>query len=271
MGYDSFRGVSDDSWQNNGIHAGFNYGTRLGKFSELTGIGFQIGGTIGIYDWAGTDYRPANQDKAQTQGFVTYGLFRKANENCRWSAAVVQDWMINNNFGEYSENPTLSQVCAQVGYAANAWNEFGIWRACRTSEATSNISGLGPTTWRGVNQLNPYWHYKWGPGGADTTIWVGVPEHTRLAGGGSLGDYIAGALANVPLSDRVGLYTLVTYMHQSSSAGAVGSTEEAWNFTTGLSFYPRRNARTGTVAGQCWMPQLPVANNGTFLVDTNNH
>ena len=83
FGYDSFRGVADDSWQNNGLHAGFNYGTRLGKFSEWTGLGFQIGGTVGVFDWAGTDYRPANQDKAETQGFLTYGLFRKPDENCR--------------------------------------------------------------------------------------------------------------------------------------------------------------------------------------------
>ena len=42
-------------------------------------------------------------------------------------------------------------------------------------------------------------------------------------------------------------------------------------FTIGLAFYPQRNARSSTVAGQCWMPLLPVANNGYFLVNTNHH
>jgi hypothetical protein len=120
-----------------------------------------------------------------------------------------------------------------------------------------------------VNQINPYWHYKWGPGGADTMIWVGVPVSSLS--GGSLGNFDVGALANVPLGDSVGLYSLVTYLHPSSSAGGAGSTEEAWNFTIGLAFYPRHNARSSTVAGQCWMPQLPVANNGYFLVNTSRH
>jgi hypothetical protein len=96
-----------------------------------------------------------------------------------------------------------------------------------------------------------------------------MPEQTRLAGGGSLGDYIANAVANLPLNDRVALYSSVTYMHPSALAGPQGSEEDAWNFTVGLAFYPGANARSNTVAGQCWMPQLPVANNGSFLVDTN--
>jgi hypothetical protein len=29
------------------------------------------------------------------------------------------------------------------------------------------------------------------------------------------------------------------------------------------------DARSDSIAGQYWMPQLPVANNGTFLVDGN--
>ena len=72
-----------------------------------------------------------------------------------------------------------------------------------------------------------------------------------------------------PLNDRVALYALVTYMHPSASPGPAGSLDEMWNFSIGLTFFPRPIARSSTVAGQCWMPQLPVANNGTFLVDTN--
>jgi hypothetical protein len=41
-------------------------------------------------------------------------LFRKANENSNWSAAVVQDWMINANYGVFAENPTLSQWRGQM-------------------------------------------------------------------------------------------------------------------------------------------------------------
>jgi hypothetical protein len=60
--YESFRGVADSSWQNNGISAGLNYGTRLGRFSDWTGIGFQIGASAAAFDWAGTDYRLTHED-----------------------------------------------------------------------------------------------------------------------------------------------------------------------------------------------------------------
>jgi hypothetical protein len=269
VGYDSWRGVSDGGWQNNGINTGLNFGTRLGRFSDWTGIGFQIGGSAAAYDWAGAGYRVAHQDDGEPQGFLTYGLFRKANENSKWSAAVVQDWMFNSNFGEFAQNPTLSQWRGQFGYATSAWNEFGIWGTWRGHGDTRTVNGFGPTSWRAVNQLSVFWHHKWGLGGADTSIWVGVPEHDRLGGNGSLGDYLIGLSANVPLNDRVALYTLVTYMHPSAAPGPAGSQEDAWNFTVGLALYPARNARSNTVAGQCWMPMLPVANNGLFLVDTN--
>jgi hypothetical protein len=269
LSYDSFRGVSDESWQNNGVVAGINYGTRLGDFSELTGIGFQAGATVGVYDFSGTDYRLTDNNTAQTQGFFTYGFFRKPTENLPISAAIVQDWMFNDNFGVYAQNPTLSQLRWQAGYAINAKNEIGLWGAERVMGDTRFVAGTGATSWRPVNQLNPYWHYKWTPGGADTTIWIGVPDRHRYAGNGSLGDYIAGATATVPFNEKVSLYTLITYMHPSSRAGFVGSTEDNWNFTIGVQFYPGRNARSSTVAGRCWLPQMQVANNGLFMVDTN--
>ncbi|MEX0677688.1 MAG: DUF6666 family protein [Pirellulales bacterium] len=269
LNYDSWRGIPDGNWQNNGVNAGVNFATRLGRISDLTGIGFQIGGSAGAYNWAGTDYRATHQDDAQAQGFVTYGLFRKANESSGWSGAVVQDWMLNSNYGEFAENPTLSQWRGQAGYAVSAWNEFGIWGTWRARGDTRFISGFGTTSWRPINQLNGYWHYKWGPCASDTWLWIGKPENDRLVGGGSLGDYTVGALAQAPLSNRVALTALITYMHQSASLGPQGAKEDAWNFSIGLSFYPAYNARSRTVAGQCWMPALPVANNGYFLVDTD--
>lgn len=270
VGYDSWRGIADDNWQNNGIHVGANIGTRLGPISDATGIGFQLGASIGVYDWSGTDYRPNDTNSSEPQAFITYGFFRKANANSNWTGALVQDWMLNNNFGVYSQNPTMSQLRAQLGYTLGQSDELGLWGTCRVLDDSRFVTGVGPTTWRPIDQLNLYWHHKWQFGG-DSTIWFGLPEQDRLGGSGSLGEYIAGASANVPLSDKVALYTLITYMHPSAGAGPAGSTEDEWNFTIGLAFYPGRNARSSTVAGQCWMPLLPVANNGYFFVDTNHH
>ncbi|MEX0728727.1 MAG: hypothetical protein WD065_20810 [Planctomycetaceae bacterium] len=38
-----------------------------------------------------------------------------------------------------------------------------------------------------------------------------------------------------------------------------------------ISIYPRRNSRSNTVAGERWMPLLPTANNGSFIVDASNN
>ena len=269
LGYDSWRGISDDGWGNNGIHTGLNFGSQLGAFSDWTGIGMQVGGSVAAANWAGTDYRLSRQDEGQTQGFITYGLFRNANERSRWSAAVAHDWMLNSNYGVFAENPNMAQWRAQAGYAFSASNEVGIWGTLRMQEDTRDVIVFGPTTWRPINQINTYVHHKWQAGGPDTWLWLGLPEKNRLNGDGSLGDFLVGALANCPFNDSVALYSMVSYMHQSASAGPAGASEDAWNFTIGLSFYPSHNARSQTVAGQCWMPQLPVANNGTFLVDVS--
>jgi hypothetical protein len=269
LSYDSFRGVSDGGWQNNGVVAGLNFGTRLGVLSDMTGIGFQIGASVGAFNWDGTDYRTSDQNSAQTQGFFTYGFFRRPDANSRITFAVVQDEMYNNNFGEFAQSPNLGQMRGQLGYALSAWNELGIWGSWRGWGDTLFVQGFGPTTYRPIDQLNVYWHHKWFFGGPDTWIWVGRPEQDRLTRDGSLGEYIANASATAPLGDRVGLFTQATYMHPSAAPGPAGSAESAWNFTIGLAFYPRRSARSATVAGRCWMPLLPVANNGTFFVDTN--
>ena len=269
--YDAFRGVSDGAWENNGIRTGFNYASRLGQFSDLTGIGAQVGASVGIYDWAGTDYRAQNQNQAETQGFITYGFYRKPTEESRFTGGVVQDWSFNDNFGVFGKSPSMSQIRSQLGYAVSASNEFGIWGTAHVLSSTLNVNHFGPTTWRSVNQLSGYWHHKWFAGGPDTWISVGVPSSDRLAGGGSLGDYLVSASSSCPLSNAVALTSSVTYMHQSGRLGGDSSNDEAWNFTVGISIYPGRNAVSSTVAGQRWMPLMPVANNGTFLVDASQH
>lgn len=267
--YDAFRGHPDGSWMNNGLVTGLNFGTRLGRFSDWTGIGFQLGSSVGVFDWSGTDYRFQNQDQAEMQGFVTYGFFHRASDETPWTYALVQDWMLNSTFSVMGENPTLAQWRGCVGYVLSPYSEVGLWGAWRGQGDTRNVGPFGSVTWRPVQHLNAYYKYRWPTSGADTSIWFGVPEHDRLTGNGSLGDYNVGALTTVPLSDRIQLFALVTYMHPSSRPGPAGALEEAWNFTIGVAWYFGRTAKSPTVAGQCWMPLMPVANNGYFLVDAS--
>jgi hypothetical protein len=157
-----------------------------------------------------------------------------------------------------------------MGYATSACNEIGVWGTVRVFDDTRTIDGFGWTTWRPINQISTYWHHKWHCGGPDTWLSIGIPEQTRLSGGGSLGDWLVSATTVYPFGDRVAAYTNVMYMHQSASAGDAGAQEDAWNLTIGIAFYPGHNARSPNVSGQRWMPLLPVANNGSFLVDASN-
>jgi hypothetical protein len=245
----------------------------LGAFSEWSGIGAQVGATFGAYDLSGTDYRFKNQDKAETQGFLTYGLFRRATPDNGWSGALVHDWMFNDTFGVLAENPTISQWRWQIGYVLNERNEIGVWGTGSGQSASDIVGPFGQVIWQNQNHYNIYSHHKWGVGGADTTIYVGVPEHGRLAvvpvGSRNIGSFIAGASANVPLSDFVSLYSLVTYMHPAIGAGDQASNDEAWQILTGVSFSFGKRARSADVHGKRWSPVMPVANNGYFLVDTN--
>ena len=102
---------------------------------------------------------------------------------------------------------------------------------------------------------------------------AGLPEDDRLRPAWRQPRLVAGqaAWASVPLNERISLYTLVTYMRPSAKPGPAAAMDEAWNFTVGLAFYPRGGAHTATVAGDCWSPLLPVAKNGTFLVDASQN
>jgi hypothetical protein len=268
--YDAFRGVPDGAWENNGIRVGGNVAARLGPLSDATGIGMQLGASIGVYDWAGTDYRMQHQGRAETQGFFTYGLYRRPTEDLRLTAGLVQDWAFNDTYGVFGTNATMSQLRGQVGYAMSASNEFGVWGAVHVVNAQRNIPGFGPTTYQPISHISGYWHHKWFAGGPDSWISIGVPERSRLVGGGSLGDYLVSATAMCPFNDVIALNASVTYMHQSAGLGGAAAREDIWNYIVGISIFPGRGARASTVAGRRWMPLLPVANNGTFLVDASN-
>jgi hypothetical protein len=268
--YEGFRGVSDGNWENNGLNTGFNYGTRLGRFSDATGIGLQMGGSIGIYNWSGTDYRIQNNDEAQTQGFLTMGFFRKAQPESPWAAGVVFDLMLNNNFGVFNESPTLDQFRYQVGYDVNDCDEIGVWGTVRADNSTRNVPFMGRVTWQAMDQVDVFTHHKW-QFGADTSFWVGAPLGNRLRDGASLGSFIAGARGDLPLSTSMSIYTVVTYMRPAVGAGPAGGQQDEWSFAVGLALFPRHDSRTPTVAREGWSPLLPVASNGTFFVDSSKY
>ena len=123
--------------------------------------------------------------------------------------------------------------------------------------------------YRSLNQANLFWHHNFNSG-ANSWLYFGFPQQTTISqGGGSLGSFTMGAELTVPISEKIALYAEGTYMRPSASASFSAALESAYTIGFGLAFYPGGSAATRTVAGNCWMPYLPVANNGSFLIDSN--
>jgi len=266
-GFESFRGVSEGSGPSNfGIVTGLNVGLPV---FEKFGIGTQVGFSQGVYDWTGRPTNGANEsNRAQQQFMITYGFFRRAC-NDRLQLGVVNDWMINDNFGTLSQEPTMCQWRVHVGYVLNSANEIGIWQAWRDRGATQNFVGpLLPVSYRAISQTNLFWHHKWAPNSMDSWVWWGVPAYGRLnpAAAGSIGEFTLGGMVQVPIMARLSGYANLQYMKPSANAGVAGSSEEFYDLGVGISFVPG-GSRSRDVTGKRWMPLMPVANNGNFLVD----
>jgi len=265
---DGWKGKPDDDDNNNfGYRIGFNSSYGIGS----SPVRAQLGASFGAYEFFGRD--DTNQNRTETQTFVTAGLYQRSDISCgrRVSWGVVWDQMLGNGWGEEgANNINLAQVRFQAGYALSECNELGVWGAIHVVDDFAfplGSQGDGGTEGRPVrtlDQWNVYWKHNW-EYGADTTLYVGLSE--------SPADMVVGITGHAPLSSRVALFGNVHYMIPSTSAGDVGGngvensySEEYWNVSFGIVFYPGAKATSNTVSGNRGLALLPVADNGTFAV-----
>ena len=266
-GTDTFRGPPEGSFQSNfGVVNGLNAALPV---VEDWGLGWQLGGSYGLYDFSGRSSPAVHQSGAQQQIFVTTGFFRRALPGQRFNFGVVHDWMVNDNYGQFGLSPTLSQWRGQIEFACSDFNSLGVWATIhdRTyiGERPDNHNQL-----RGINQINVFWHHKFIQG-ADTWFYAGVPDSKRLVGRGLVGSVLLGASVQAPLTDRLALYANAMYMPPNNAPGPNGSTLDAYNVGVGFAWFPGRNARTRSVNGARWLPYMPIGNNSNFLVDASHY
>jgi hypothetical protein len=240
---------------NFGIRSGVNTGFALGN-SRLRG---QLGGSVGFYDLRGRTIGDGDNEELEAQLFFTGGVYKRSDIECgeAWSYGIVWDVMDDNNYGVGGDELTLSQIRAQLGYAINECNEIGVWTAFRATDDEWDVVPGATIDVRPVNQLNFFWHHNW-EFGADTTAYFGVAD--------GLSDATFGLIGNAPLSQRVALFGGFNYYIPSAGPGPGGATEEFWNVSFGIAFYPGAKAVNPTVSGHRGLPLLDVANNGTFQV-----
>jgi hypothetical protein len=251
-GVEAFKTYGDSDFPNNaGFVNGLNTGFRLGD-SKIRG---QIGGSYGVYDLKGR----GTTDRTQTdnQGFLTAGVFKRSNicagERLSWGLVYDQLW--NHQYGISADDIYLGQIRGIAGVALNQTNEVGFWGTAHTNSFNAPLS-----TFRAINQYNLFWSHNF-VYGARSMVYAGLADHA------SIGSWTTGTQLIAPMSQRVSLYGNSAFMFPSSTKGFIGSTELLWSVSCGLNFSFGCKTVSRNISGQCGMPLLQVANNGTFMID----
>jgi hypothetical protein len=267
-GFDSFKGVSDGSFESNfGAVTGLN-GAMMLPVVEDYGIGWQLGMSYGVYDFDGWGSNDVSRVSSQQQTFLTTGFYHKANEGRRLSYGLVYDWMFNDNWGIYGISPTLSQWRGQVEYSFSGCNALGVWACASDHYSVQRADGRSIRN-AAVNQANIFWHHKFNMG-ADSWLWIGVPERYSLTHVGSLGDWMVGANVQVPLSDRLALYANGSYFHPTAAGGPDAAMSSGYDVSMGVAWYFGGHAVSHSINGASGVPYMPMGNNSNFLVDQSH-
>jgi hypothetical protein len=149
-----------------------------------------------------------------------------------------------------------------LGYKVYGKHEIGVWGAQQL-----NMAHCSEADYRGISQASLFYRYPF-ENGAQVFAWAGVPYGKSLMNGtGRPGAFVVGANVIVPVSGHFSLFANAQYMKPNGSAGDSGNAAEEENaaVTVGLSYGFGGQPNTETRN----MPLIPVANNGTFMVDTN--
>jgi hypothetical protein len=261
---DAWKGMVDDDISNNfGLRAGVNLGAPL-PYLECHGIGGQIGLSGAMYDFHGRSAvgGAVENSSIERQLFLTTGVFQRADlcgdcpQPISWG--LVFDYMVSDNIGEESDEIHLGQWRGQIGYALDGTNEVGLMASLGDDDDEMESAGVEVHP---INQVSVFYHHKW-CNLADTRTYVGLAEDP--------GEFVLGGNGEVPLSSCLSLFGGAHYILPSTGGGAGGSefAEDTWSVSVGLTYYPGGNAQSNTVAGRKWMPLLPVADNGSFALET---
>jgi Family of unknown function (DUF6666) len=264
---DYFRSIPEGSYQENlGSVLSLNFGIPL-PFCRSAGIGVQIGGSYGVYDWQGRE--STLEQGVQQQGFLTVGVFRRALCGAGLNVALVSDVMFNKNFGETALNPTFGQVRYLVSYLLRRWGEFGLWGTAHINTAQKFSTAFDlQMDFRAINQINLFFRHFF-RNGAEVGVWGGVPFGRSLLGFNRPGNFILGACFCAPLARCWSVRGVAAYMSPQNSLTYFRSQNYAANVSIGVSYaFGNRCCRT---SDRGFRPYFPVANNASFLADTSTN
>jgi hypothetical protein len=265
LGADGWRTRADDDYPGNfGFRTGFNSGIGW----RDSPVRLQIGGSYAGYDLSGRDgdlgADTLHASSAEQQLFFTGGVYKRsdvlADDRLAWGA--VLDVNYDNHFGEQAQEIFLTQVRGIIGWSLDECNEVGVWGASRANRQQLS-SDVGTFRVCSLAQGNLFWHRNWSFGG-DTWLYAGFGEEPA--------EWLIGLTGQAPLSPSLALFGGLTWAIPSAPAGDPNlgldhnHSEEYWNVSFGIVWYPGCKAASDSVSGQRGLPLLPVADNGSFLV-----
>jgi hypothetical protein len=259
LALDDFRSLPEGSWNDNwGAYAALNFKAFLPEYFTA-----QLGGSYGLYDWAGRSFAPfIDPDSLQQQGFITVAASRQV-PHSGINVGIAYDWMFNKNFGLFAVNPFFDQIRGQLGYLIPGGNEVGLWATYGIRMATEESQQV-PLQFRGISQVNLFWcHYFKNNGYA--TLWAGTPYRRGLMyQSGRPGIYTLGLQFSVPVTHSLSIEGHGAYMGSRGGAGITPAKNYASNLSVGLtySFGKRRIQKS---------PYMNLGNNSNFMVDTNQN
>ena len=212
---------------NFGYHEGVNFAGHFGTWLGLgnLGLGYQVGATFVQSSLNGNTVNGV-QTKERDQQFLTAGLFRRAHDGYGLQGGFVYDYMHDNYYVKYS----VAQVRTELSYLTLFGHEFGYWGAYSVHDGHDTLNGnlVGFQT---TDMYNAFYRYNW-RNGTQGRIWVGGTGNKQG---------IVGSDFRIPLSNRWDLWGWYNYI-LPGHAGAVGASQQAWNLTINVVWYPGRRA-----------------------------
>lgn len=255
--YDYFRGASNGSYNGNtGALISANFGSHL-----YDCLGFQAGGSFGLYNWQGHENVVLKNEKTNLQqGFFSLGLTSKTED---FSYGLLYDGQYLNHFSVYDVNVYVDQLRLHAGYSF-CLEEIGLWGTMQLNKERKNALGV-PVSFRAISQLNLFWtHYF-----ASTSfamVWVGAPYTRSLMFPGKTAGIIdAGFSLRAPLTDNLFVDAHGMYMVGRSRNGHFASRNYGANICVGLTYL---------FGDGCSFAEgllMPVANNSNFLTDISHN
>ncbi len=259
-GVTSFQNTSDL-----GIHGnfGFNeYANWAMPFWNAFGVGWQMGIRGVQADFQPTQVRAANgntifNNQARNQVFFTTGFFTRAFEGRGIQGGAVWDYLQNN----WYDTSDLSQVRGELSYVWG-YHEFGVWGAYNTSNSDGIfVNGSRALTYHDtLDVYTGFYRLQFGDAN-EMKIWGGVTGQ---------GDTIVGTLVRAPMSRSLALEGTFTYLIPRTAntvtlpaGGSVNYSEQAWNVSTNLVWYPACRARRSLASP--YRPLFEVADNGSMI------